>query len=140
MDEQKQAQSEKAARALCDRLVHFFAEQVPRKEAINVEVHMGEQQTCGEDNASRSSLRFVLPDGTMLDGRLCVENVGGNMYCVDASVEDHSETFSISLPEAEMGAEGNYGKEICDYVFEEVKRSAGEIFLRETSSQSGQAS
>jgi hypothetical protein len=130
--EERRDNTQMAAAALSERLRLFFEEQAPRERAIKISVDAGEQQTESDSQETYSTVTFVLPDGTLLEGFYRISNVGGNMYTVEAGVRDRSAEFSFSLPDASAAAEETYGKAVCEYLLEEIERQTGEMRLRET--------
>ncbi len=137
MDQLAEERKEKAmtaTEALFERIRKYFAEQTPIEQAIRIAVDTSQSQVMPGDEQPRRTLRFTLPDGTLLEGHYRIVNVGGNMYQVEAGVEERSGRFSISLPEATLAADGNYSRPVCEFMLEEIKRIAGEQYLRSRSS------
>ena len=139
MNQQKEQKTQNAAdatHAICERMHHFFHEQLPREQAITVNVEHADPQTDSEATVTTCNLHFHLPDGSHMSGFLTTENTGGNMYEVDAGVEGRRQRFSLSLPTPNLGAEGDFSKPICEAMLEMVKTIKGERDLREASAPS----
>jgi hypothetical protein len=139
--EERRTNAITATDALLERIRRYFAEQAPNEQAIHIAVDSGQTQVMPGDEHPRQALRFTLPEGTLLEGYYRIANVGGNMYEVEAGIGERSERFSISLPEATLAADSTYGRPVCEFLLEEIKRIAGEQYLRSSSatSQSGQS-
>jgi hypothetical protein len=125
-------QTTHVAHALCRRVSRYFEQQVPGEHAITIRVESIDQSSLLDGRAQRCELVFVLANGTRLPGALLARYLGGNMYEVDASVGERMKRFTLCLPQP-AAAENGSGARICDYLFDEVKRAAGELFLKEIS-------
>jgi hypothetical protein len=134
--EERKTKAMTAAEALFERIRKYFTEQTPNEQAIRIAVDTGQAQVMPGDEQPRRALRFTLPDGTLLEGHYRIANVGGNMYQVEAGIGERSGRFSISLPDATLAAESTYGRPVCEFMLEEIKRIAGEHYLRSGSSVS----
>lgn len=132
--EERRTNAMTATEALYDRIRRYFSEQAPSEQAIWIAVDASQAQLMPGDEQPRRALRFTLPDGTLLEGHYRIVNVGGNMYQIEAGIGERSGRFSISLPEATLAADGNYSRPVCEFMLEEIKRIAGEYYLRTSSS------
>ena len=132
MDTTREVNVEQAAGALCARIVRYFRDHVAKDEAIDLKVDQGDQQPT-PSHGSSCTMHFILPDGSLLHGQIDVHHVGGNMFDVEARLEDHCRSFTESLPEGMLEGDVDVGTDICEYLFDEVKRIVGEQVLRQTS-------
>lgn len=131
--EEQMANSMTATEAMYERIRRYFDEQAPAEQGISIEIRQGQQQRGPDEREVRRLVQFVLPDGTLVEGYYRIANVGGNMYCVETCVGSRSGRFSVSLPEASLAADGSYGRPVCEFLIEELKRVAGEQHLRNCS-------
>ena len=131
--ETRHKHSDQAARALCERIARYFDQQEPAEEGIVVTVTAALPGPYQVDFGVECTLTFTLPDHQTLDGCLRVDNTGGNLYAVEGRVNEAAASFTLSLEEPALGAQDQYGEELCTFLSEEVKRQAGELFLRKSS-------
>ncbi|HET6566794.1 MAG TPA: hypothetical protein VFG50_02445 [Rhodothermales bacterium] len=131
--EEQKTNSMTATDAMYERIRRYFDEQAPNEQGISVEVRQGQQQRGPDEREVRRSIQFILPDGALMEGYYRIANVGGNMYSVEACVGRRCGRFSVSLPDASLAADNAYGKPVCEFLMEEIKRVAGELYLRSRS-------
>lgn len=136
MDDLRKENSGQAATSLCACITQYFHQQVPEEQGIRVHFEADAPQTsqalAGHD--CRCALSFALPDGTYVEGELRVENVGGNMYAVEARLsDDRPRTFSICLVTASIAACDTSARQVGAFLLDGIKRLIGERWLREAS-------
>lgn len=121
------------AHALCKRINHYFQHQAPHEQNISIRVEANDVPATAEGRVQRSELVFILANGKRLQGSLLTRFLGGNMFEVDASVAERMKRFTLCLPQPTTTREDGSGARICEYLFDEVKRAAGELYLKEIS-------
>ncbi len=121
--------------AFCRRIEHYFEDQALHQHQIDIRVEVREVGRPADDRALRCNLAFVMADGARVGGVLLIRFLGGNMYEADATVADRMRRFTLCLPHPSAAAEEGSAGRVCDYLFDEVKRSAGERYLRTLSSR-----
>ncbi len=124
-----------AAEALSTHIHHYFDHLLPGLDGISISCEEKDRTLSKEGEEITLPLQFVLPDGALLRGSVSACNVGGNMYEFDATVADNSERFTVSLPDPVNAGDVQYADRVTDYLYEEIKRAAGEEHLRSSSSE-----
>lgn len=129
--------TEQVAHAFIRRVDRYFRLQAPSEQQIEIHVAV-ESEHAPPDGPTRSfDLAFVLADGTRVPGSLRTRFLGGNMYEVDAAVGDRTKRFTVCLPLRTLSIEDSVNQRICTYLFDEIKRAAGEAYLREITARCG---
>lgn len=139
MDDPRKENSGQAAISLCACISRYFHHRTPQEEGIRVlfQADAPQMNPDGERRSCSCVLHFALPDGTRADGELCVENVGGNMYAVEARLSnDRPRTFSVCLVTTSTAACDTSARQVGAFLLDGIKRATGERLLRETSMKS----
>jgi hypothetical protein len=136
MDERQQVQNSRVLDALRRHVEQFLEQQTPREEAIRITVEPGVARQAAESDGMHLGLTFLPPEAPEMSGSLRLENTGGNMYAVEARVEDHSRSFSVSVPDEMLEMGEPFGSDILHYLLDQVKRISGERTLRDATANS----
>ena len=119
-----------AADSLRMSILRFFQLGLPKEEGVSISCVIDACSPQDEEAELRCPIRFILQDGTLIRGYYIICNIGGNMYAISAAIGEHSKEFNISFPDPEAAAESKYAEKVCHFLFEELKRAAGDHFLR----------
>ncbi len=138
MKEDVRQNVQQVAQTLEQCLKEYFREVTPKEQAIAVEMEEGGFGPYEEGRGVTSEVHFHRPDGGHTRSHLTVDTAGGNVYKITVQMAERpAETFTMSIPDANMPAEGvqPFTGELCQHLLDELKRVTGEEALRDATAK-----
>lgn len=132
MNSERTARARQALVTVTEYLVSYLRKAVPGADRAGVDIDVGECRTMEAEGAAALSLTFMLPAETMVDGRLRVENYGGNVYYVTIVLEGEPQRFHVCMPKGPDHLSPGWSTAMCQYLTTELKRIVGERILTQT--------